>query len=113
MKTVTDTLGLARSNIAERVNGTRLSAVRGSDVVGYIEVDTNLDAGSRASRLGGWADVGNLHVAEGWRRQGVGTWLLGQAADWLVLGGVARLLDYTAEGEDAYAAFLRRSGFRC
>jgi GNAT superfamily N-acetyltransferase len=108
------------------VNGTRISAVRGSDerrltgpaqvpahdLLGYIEVDTNLDAGSRASRLGGWADVGNLHVAEGWRRQGIGTWLLGQAADWLELGGVTRLLDYTVEGEDGYAAFLRRSGFR-
>ena len=32
------------------------------------------------AHLGGWADVGNLHVDEAYRRQGVATWLLGQAA---------------------------------
>lgn len=94
------------------VNGTRLSAVVDAGVLGSIEVDTNLDAASRMSRLGGWADVGNLHVDPAHRRRGVGTWLVGQAAEWLELGGVTRLLDYAATDEDAYAAFLLRSGFR-
>src|SRR5437899_9609903 len=47
----------------------------------YIEVEI-LDEGERLSRHGGWADVGNLRVAAPYRRQGVGSWLLGQAADW-------------------------------
>ena len=35
------------------MNGTRLSAVLGDDVIGYIEVET-LDEGERLSRHGGW-----------------------------------------------------------
>jgi GNAT superfamily N-acetyltransferase len=97
------------------VNGTRLSAVHGSRVIGYIEVDTTLDAGSRSSRLGGWADIGNLHVDEGHRPKGVATWLLGLAAEWLELGGVARVLDYATVDEPGYeeqVAFLVNAGFR-
>ena len=44
------------------INGCRLSAVLGQEVIGYIEVET-LAEGERLSRHGGWADVGNLHVA--------------------------------------------------
>jgi GNAT superfamily N-acetyltransferase len=59
-------------------------------------------------------------VTEPYRRQGVATWLLGQAADWLELAGVERLLDYAwLEGTDpggldyaGYRAFLPAAGFR-
>jgi GNAT superfamily N-acetyltransferase len=94
------------------VNGTRISAVRDGRALGYIEVDTNLDTGSRMSRLSGWADVGNLHVDEEHRRRGVGSWLVGQAAGWLELGGVTRLLDYADEDSATYLAFLRKVGFQ-
>jgi ribosomal protein S18 acetylase RimI-like enzyme len=101
------------------MNGCRLSAVRGADVIGYVEVET-LDAGERLSRHSGWADVGNLTVAAGYRRRGVGTWLLAQAADWLELAQVDRLLDYAwLDGTDPggldyadYRAFLPAVGFR-
>jgi GNAT superfamily N-acetyltransferase len=101
------------------INGCRLSGVLHDEVIGYIEVDT-LDAGERLQRRGGWADIGNLHVAEGYRRRGVGTWLLGLAADWLRLAQVDRLLDYAwLEGTDpggidyaAYREFLPATGFR-
>ena len=76
------------------INGTRLSGSLGEKLVGYIEVDTNLAAGGRLAHLGGWADVGNLHVDEAYRRRGVATWLVGQAADWLRLARVERLLEY-------------------
>jgi GNAT superfamily N-acetyltransferase len=100
------------------MNGTRLSAVLGDDVIGYIEVET-LEEGERLPRRGGWADVGNLCVAGQYRRRGVARWLLGQAADWLRLAGVERLLDYAwLDGRDPggqdYAdsrAFLAASGF--
>jgi ribosomal protein S18 acetylase RimI-like enzyme len=94
------------------VNGTRLSACRGGEVVGYVEVETNLTDGGRLAQLVGWADVGNLHVAEPWRRRGVATWLLGQAADWLRLARVERLLDYADAQEHGCLALLRRLGFR-
>ena len=101
------------------INGCRLSAVLGEEVIGYIETEI-LDTGERLSRHGGWADVGNLHVASGYRRRGVGSWLLGQAADWLRLAGVSRLLNYAwLEGADPdglsyddYRAFLNAVGFR-
>jgi GNAT superfamily N-acetyltransferase len=101
------------------MNGTRLSAVAGDAVIGYIEVEI-FEEGERLSRHKGWADVGNLRVIERYRRRGVATWLLGQAADWLRLAQVERLLDYAwLEGQDptgqeyaSYRAFLAASGFR-
>ena len=94
------------------INGTRLSAVEGPTVLGYIEVDVFADGEPRL-RQGGWADVGNLHVAQDQRRQGVGRWLLGQAATWLDLAGVSRLLDYAPAGQEGapYRAFLAAAGF--
>jgi GNAT superfamily N-acetyltransferase len=100
------------------LNGTRLSAVLGEEVIGYIEVEL-FDDGERLARHGGWADVGNLCVAKGYRRRGVATWLLGRAADWLRLAHVDRLLDYTyAQGRDETGqssdedrAFLQASPF--
>jgi ribosomal protein S18 acetylase RimI-like enzyme len=94
------------------VNGTRLSAVLGGEVVGYIEVETNLVEGGRLGHLAGWADVGNLHVQEAHRRRGVATWLVGRAADWLRLARVDRLLDYARAEEETCLALLRRLGFQ-
>jgi GNAT superfamily N-acetyltransferase len=101
------------------MSGTRLSAVLGEEVIGYIEVETRAEA-ERLSRNGGWADVGNLTVAAAYRRRGIATWLLGQAADWLELAQAGRLLDYACLGgadatgrDDAgYRAFLAAAGFR-
>ena len=101
------------------MNGTRLSAILGEDVIGYIEVET-FEAGERLPRHGGWDDVGNLRVTEPYRRRGVASWLLGQAAGWLRLADVDRLLHYAwLEGTDPggldyadYRAFLPAVGFR-
>jgi GNAT superfamily N-acetyltransferase len=100
------------------INGTRLSAVLGGQEIGYIEVDIVAD-GERLARHSRWADIGNLHVRDGFRRRGVGTWLLAQAAGWLRLAQVDRLLDYawlegadeTGQSYDDYRAFLAASGF--
>jgi GNAT superfamily N-acetyltransferase len=95
------------------LNGTRLSAVLDGSVIGYIEVEIRAE-GERLARQAGWADVGNLHVSERFQRRKVATWLLGQAADWLELARVDRLLDYsyldgadaTGQTYDDYRAFL-------
>ena len=89
------------------INGCRLSAVLGPEVTGYIEVEI-LDEGERLSRHGGWADVGNLHVMPPYQRRGVGTWLLGQAAGWLRLAEVSRLLPTPGWKAPTPAAELRR-----
>jgi GNAT superfamily N-acetyltransferase len=97
------------------MNGTRLSASLAEQVIGYIEVDT-LQEGQRLTRHGGWADIGNLCVAEKYRRRGIASWLLGHAAGWLQLAHIDRLLDYTsldpAEPDKiGYRMFLAASGF--
>lgn len=93
------------------INGTRISAVLDEEVIGYIEVAALEDA-SRTRRIHGWADIGNLHVLELRRRTGVGTWLLGQAADWLDLGGVTCLLAYGDANDAIEPPFLQARGFR-
>ena len=114
------TADLARSTTAATltvrrrlgINGTRLVAVLGDDEIGYVEV-TGLDGAPRTQHTHDLADVGNLHVDEAHRRQGVGRWLVAQAADWLELGGVTRVLDYdTDEADTGYGSFLRACGFR-
>jgi GNAT superfamily N-acetyltransferase len=100
------------------LNGTRLSAVLREEVIGYAEVEI-FDDGERLARHGGWADVGNLWIRPQDRRRGIATWLLGQAADWLHLAHVDRLLDYTyldgsdvtGQADDDKRAFLQASPF--
>ena len=93
------------------INGTRFSATRESEAIGFIEVDSDLTRGGSRARFAGWADIGNLTVDEAFQRQGVATWLLGSAADWLEVGRVDRLLAYAWPEEKAELAFLRARQF--
>jgi GNAT superfamily N-acetyltransferase len=99
------------------LNGTRLTGVLGDEVIGYIEVEIR-EKGERLSPRGRWADIGNLHVADPYQRRGVGTWLLGEATDWLDLAQVDNLLAYAdsdGPGQSdptGYRAFLSAVGFR-
>lgn len=93
------------------INGTRLSAVLGEEAIGYIELETLQDTG-RLPRHGGLADIGNLRVDEQYHRRGVATWLMGQAAEWLRLGRVERVLDYAWPEQEDCTAFLGAVGFR-
>jgi GNAT superfamily N-acetyltransferase len=90
--------------------GVRFSATLGGADVGYVEVEV-LDGAVRHPRLGGLADVGNLHVAEPYRRRGVGGWLLAHAAAWLRLAHVDRLLSYATPEETALVALVEKHGF--
>jgi GNAT superfamily N-acetyltransferase len=93
------------------INGTRLTAMLGDDELGYVEVDSREEPG-RQPLHGGWADIGNQHVVEAYRRKRVGTYLIGQAADWLDLARLDRVLDYAWPEQHAYDAFLRAVGFQ-
>ena len=92
--------------------GTRLAAVRDDCVVGFVEVDTGIGGSGAIAGHTGWADVGNLWVRQDDRRRGVGSWLLGEAAEWLRLGRVDRMLGYAGPDDTAVLGFLERSGFR-
>jgi GNAT superfamily N-acetyltransferase len=86
--------------------------VLGEDVIGYVEVESDHTSGGTLSRLAGWADLGNLHVQEAHRRRGVGTLLVAHAAEWLRLGGVARLISYADPDDTVSLAFHEAAGFR-
>lgn len=93
-------------------HGTAFVVLREDEPVGLFELRSDLTNGGALSRLAGWGEVWNLHVDEGLRRRGVGTWLVGHGADWLRLGGVRMLLaEHEAENEVG-GAFLRALGFR-
>jgi GNAT superfamily N-acetyltransferase len=94
------------------VAGTRFTARLDGGDVGHVEVDAGIDGPGRITSGGGWADVGNLHVEPAYRRRGIGSWLLGEAGDWLRLAGVARLLDYGPPDDAGHRAFLAHHGFR-
>ena len=94
-------------------HATRFTALLEGRPVGIYEVQTDLTAGGSLSRLAGWADVWELHVDAALRRRGIGTWLVGHAADWLRFARVERLVDYAIVGEgDAHLAFLGGLGWR-
>jgi GNAT superfamily N-acetyltransferase len=93
------------------INGTRLSAMIADQPIGFIEVGMLDDAG-RAQRAARWADIGNLHVVAQYRRRRVGTWLVGQAGDWLRLAGVDRVLAYEQTDHEDQRAFLLAVGYR-
>jgi GNAT superfamily N-acetyltransferase len=96
-------------------HATRFSAVLDGRVAGFFEVQADLTAGGALSRLAGWADVWELHVAEDVRRRGIATWLVGHGADWLRLARAERLIDYAIVGDgdgDAHLAFATALGFR-
>jgi hypothetical protein len=94
------------------INGTRLSAFAGESLVGFIEVDTNLGEPGRFRRGAGLADIGNLHVVPPADHDEIAGWLVGEAADWLELGGTGRLLSYLGEEDRHEADFWRAVGFR-
>jgi len=87
--------------------GTRLTAHTGGRALGFIEVDTSLDRPERHSRGGGLADIGNLHAEAG--AEPVLPCLLSQAARWLRLCGVDRLLTY--ESDAVGVDRMRKLGF--
>ena len=92
------------------INGTRFSAHLGDLRVGYIEVENLADAG-RVARHEGWADIGNLHILEGYQRRGIATWLFGLVADWLRMANVDRLLEFALSTADAELTLFRKLGF--
>ena len=80
--------------------GARLSLRRDEVEVGYVEVGELAADLARSATAVTWTDVGNLQVAEGEDRATVVPALYAAAAEWLVLGGVDRLLEYVADDFD-------------
>ena len=69
---------------------------------------------ARSSVAVRWADIGNLVIHDESDRAATMSMLLSTAADWLLLGGITRLVHYWAKDVDTPEdlAELERLGFR-
>jgi len=94
------------------VASTRFSAWFGDELIGFADVLADLTHGGTLSRLAGWGELDSLYVADGYRRRGVATWLIGHAADWLRLGHADRLIAYCQAGEADVLSFTAGAGWR-
>ena len=92
------------------INGTRIAAEMQGRQVGYIEVDVCDDHGRSQPRVG-FADIGNLQLDDGPDRTSIAGWLLAEAAKWLRLAGVDRLLTYATDDEADEIAWFESKGF--
>lgn len=91
---------------------TRFSALLGDELVGFIDLATDLTSGGTLSRLAGWGELDTLWVDEAHRRRGIGSWLVGHAADWLRLGHDDRFIAYCLPDQEEELAFMAQLGFR-
>jgi GNAT superfamily N-acetyltransferase len=91
-------------------NGTRLAAFLGDQEVGFVEVELLGDA-ERLARSSGWADIGNLFVHEHQLRRRIASCLIEEAANWLRLGHVDRLMAYATPDELASVSLYASNGF--
>jgi GNAT superfamily N-acetyltransferase len=92
--------------------GTRFTARAGTRALGYVEIDTALARPERHARAAGLADIGNLHIDPAQDGTGLEHWLLAQAADWLRLCGVDRLVAYQSAADSTMLGHLTGAGFR-
>ncbi|MGF0173509.1 N-acetyltransferase family protein [Streptomyces sp. Marseille-Q5077] len=93
--------------------GTRFTVYADGRALGFIEVDTSLSRPERHTRGTGLADIGNLHIdPTTYGEGGLEHRLLGQAADWLRLCGVDRLLAYEQATDGTMIDRLTSAGFR-
>jgi GNAT superfamily N-acetyltransferase len=93
--------------------GARFSAMLGGEELGRCECLTDLDRGGTLPALRGWAELSEVHVAEGWPNRRVGSWLVGTAAGWLRLCRRDRVVLAVNEDDEAAGAgrFYRRFGW--
>jgi hypothetical protein len=103
--TVSRTLGLL---------GARFTVSRERAELGFIEVCDEPIGMARSSAAVRWADIGNLVVHDAENYAAVLSGLLSVAADWMLLGGVTRLIAYWAEDLDPMDELnaLKRAGFQ-
>jgi hypothetical protein len=94
--------------------GARFTLRRNGDEVGLIEVCDHSAEMARSSVAARWADVGNLIVADEGQLSWAMPQLMSVAADWLLLGGITRLVDYWAKDVDppGYLDQLQELGFQ-
>ncbi len=105
-------LTLRREVLGSVSAGTSFGAWLGDERIGFVLLSTDLTNGGTLSRLTGWGEIDTLLVDERHRRQGIATWLLGHAADWLRLGHGDRLIAYCLPEQADVLGLAEHVGFR-
>ncbi len=82
--------------------------------LGYIEVGEINQSLTRSNASLTWTDVGNVSATAPNSLDSILPTLMSAAAEWLLLGGIERIIDYYAEDVDPpeYLTALQRIGFR-
>jgi hypothetical protein len=95
------------------LSGTRIELIRDDTSLGFIEVGEQRADMARSTSAATWTDIGNLVVNDPSNRDAVIPALLSMAAQWLLLGGVDRLVEYFAADFDPldFLDLLERCGF--
>lgn len=93
--------------------GVRFTALLDGEEVGLCECVVDLGGGGALPALGGWAELSEMRVAEEWRNRRVGSWLVGEAVDWLKLSRRDRVVLVVDEDDERAGAgrFYRRFGW--
>lgn len=81
--------------------GARIGLRSDGEELGHIEIGEIRAELTRSHSTQSWTDVGNVVTAGTGDRQALVAALYGAAAEWLLLGGVTRLLDYWSPDDDS------------
>ena len=93
--------------------GTRFVARLDGRNVGQCECISDLTEGGLLHALTGWAELSEIETSESMRNQGVGSWVVRHAVEWLRLAKCDRVVLFVArENEEAGAGrFYKRFGW--
>jgi GNAT superfamily N-acetyltransferase len=96
------------------VFGTRFTVLLDDQRIGHCECIADLTDGGAVAALRGWAELAELEIAPDWQRQGIGTWLVQHAVEWLRFGRCDRIVLAVAQESEAAGAdrFYQRFGWR-
>jgi GNAT superfamily N-acetyltransferase len=98
---------------AQGPEGARFAALHDGQEVGYCECVPGVQRAGAWPGQPGWGEIWELQVQEGWRRRGLGSWLVRHAVAWLRLAGCDRVVISTTEDHEAAGAgrFYERFGW--
>ena len=92
--------------------GVRFLALADGQEVGRCECQIDLTHGGALPALAGWAELCELQVDAASRNQGIGSWLVRQAAAWLRTGSCDRVVLATERANAGAWRFYERLGWQ-
>ena len=93
--------------------GTRFVARLDGHDIAHCECIADLTEGGQLPALAGWAELSELETSEAMRNQGVGSWVVQHAVEWLQLARCERIVLSVARDDEKAGAgrFYKRFGW--